>query len=249
MSNDVKWLLGSDFHIPYENPRYVSLWWQVMEWFEPDVIDILGDLDDNSACSKYSDGTPDEVINAVSVYAPLVKNFFEKCREIRPEAEIHFATGNHEARYDSYLEKKGKALVGLITPELLWGTDTYGIDLSHYNNPPIHRFGDIYVHHGIYSVANTGTKMLDEFGVSIIQGHSHRASATFRSYPLRNEQLRAYEIGHMTDIYSSGMSYDRKHNWQAGFAIAHIVNDFPHIQLISINSDFEAVVDGKLFKA
>lgn len=717
MTNDLKWMLGSDFHIPYENPKYMSLWWQVMEWFQPDVIDILGDLDDNSACSKYSDGKPDEVVSAVAVYAPLVKNFFATCREKRPDAEIHFATGNHEcsavtntsiptregfktfydittedevlsiddngnavwvkiqkihhypgihevykmnnqsvrgsftsnhrlihldshgrrveklmaeayemsslkfitsgtnpkkdlasvsdedirllawcltdssvtttkkqwvfyqsepkhtrisdildslkipyretirnrniteidgkilkkapspqheyavsaedipwpvethweipsivnsfskrqfdiflkewqytdgteptggkgsvviycsvdkkrrdlmtlliqnaysvseteyrtghwrlnisdktsarafwkgksgtpiektlsdeegvfcitvetgtffmesggsihltgnSRYDDYIERKGKALKGLITPEILWGTDTHGIDLSYYNNPPVHRFGDIYVHHGPYAMKDSGAtamKMIDEFGVSCIVGHcfsadteiltdngwkrytdinvgtsvmtlnrssksyeyqevsdkyvydtfkelvkiendqvdlmvthghgmvyidrdgefretiagkmpgknwllpsingdrlvksedisvipyednvwcvtvpnhtlvvrrngkvvttmnTHRQSNVYRSYPLRGEVLRSYELGHMTDIYSSGMAYDRKHDWQPGFAIAHIVNDYPHISLISINNDFECVVDGKLFKA
>lgn len=251
MSNDLKWLIGSDFHIPYENPRYMDIWWQVMDWFEPDVIDILGDLDDNSACSKYSDGQPDEVMSAVAVYAPLVKNFFATCREKRPRAEIHFATGNHEQRYDDYIGRKGKALKGLITPEILWATDTHGIDLSYYNNPPVHRFGDIFVHHGPYAMANSGAtamKMIDEFGVSCVVGHTHRASFVGRSYPLRNEKLRSYEIGHMTDINSSGMSYDRKHDWQAGFAIAHIVNDYPHISLVQINENYECMVDGKLFR-
>lgn len=249
MTNDLKWLIGSDFHIPYENPKYMSLWWQVMEWFQPDVIDILGDLDDNSACSRFSDGKPDEVLSAVKVYAPLVHRFFEKTREISPDSQVHFATGNHEKRYDDYIDKKAPALKDFITPELLWGTDTHRIELSYYDNPPVHRFGDMFVHHGPYALKDSGAsamKMIDEFGVSCIVGHSHRQSAVFRSYPLRDEKLRAYELGHMTDIWSAGMSYDRKHDWQPGFAIGHIVNDYPHISLISIHDD-TCVVDGKKF--
>lgn len=250
MSNDLKWLIGSDFHIPYENKRYMKIWWDVMEWFNPDVVDILGDLDDNSACSKYSDGKPDEVINAASKYAPMVKQFFEKTRGIVPDAQVHFATGNHEIRYDDYIARKAPALAGLITEDMLWGTDQYGIELSYYNNPPVHRFGPMYVHHGMYALSTSGAsvkKMVDEFGVSCIVGHSHRQGAVFKTFKLKNEVQRGYELGHMTDVTSSGMSYDNRHDWQPGFAIAHIVNDYPHVQLVSISPDYTCVVDGKKF--
>lgn len=174
MGNDLKWLIGSDFHIPYEDPTAMSIWWQVMEWLKPDVIDILGDLDDNSACSRYSDGTADEVINATAMYSEFVKQFFAKTRELNPDSQIHFATGNHEIRFDDYINKKAKAFKGLITPELLWGTDTHGIELSYYDKPPVHRFGDIWVHHGLHALTESGAsvrKMVDDFGVSCIVGH------------------------------------------------------------------------------
>lgn len=253
MSNDLKWLIGSDFHIPYENPQYMSIWWQVQEWFNPDVIDILGDLDDNSACSRYSDGKPDEVLNAASKYSPMVKQFFAKTREISPDAQVHFATGNHEIRYDDYISKKAPALSGLITPELLWGTDQHGIELSYYNNPPVHRFGDMFVHHGLYALKDSGSsvaKIIDDYGVSCIVGHSHRQGAYFKTYKLRNETLRGYELGHMTDVYSAGMSYDTKHNWQPGFAVAFIENgEYPHVELVSISQNGTAYVAGRKFSA
>lgn len=256
MSNDLKWLIGSDFHIPYENPRYMDLWWQVQKWFKPDVVDILGDLDDNSACSRYSDGSPDEVINMVSKYAPLVHKFFEDLRSNSPDAQIHFATGNHEQRYDDYMDKKAPALRGLVTPEVLWGTESAGVELSYYNNPPVHRFGDVFVHHGPYAAKGSGNsvnKVLDDYGVSCIVGHSHRQGAVFKTFQLRNEIKRGYELGHMTDVNSSGMAYDTLHDWQPGFAIAHIENgEWPHISLISIQETSRGVscfVDGKLFTA
>ena len=38
-------------------------------------------------------------------------------------------------------------------------------------------------------------------------------------------------------------------NWPAGFAVAHVVNGYPHIQLIQITRDYTCVVDGKTFTA
>ena len=77
-----------------------------------------------------------------------------------------------------------------------------------------------------------------------------------QKYELRNETLRAYELGHMTDVRSSGMSYATHHPWNAGFAIGYIEDNcsftddgyFPHIELVSINEDYECYVSGKLFK-
>ena len=230
----------------------MSLWWQVMDWFKPEVIDILGDYDDNSACSRYSDGTPDEVMNASSKYVPQVQEFFGTLREKNPNGQIHVATGNHEIRYDDYMAKKAPAIMDLITPEVLWKADTYGLELSYYNNPPVHRFGDIWVHHGPYALKDSGSsvaKVMDEYRISCIVGHSHRQAAVFKTYELRNEVLRGYELGHMTDIKSSGMAYTALHDWQPGFAVGHIEGDYPHIQLVTISPDFSCVVDGKLFKA
>ncbi len=72
------------------------------------------------------------------------------------------------------------------------------------------------------------------------------------TYELRNngegETLRGYEIGHMCDEKSDGMKYSQHHDWQKGFAIAHIVNDYPHIQMIHVSPDYSCVVDGKVFK-
>lgn len=230
----------------------MSLWWQVQKWFKPDVIDILGDLDDACPVSRYADGKPAEVVGAVATYAPLVQDFFKALRGNSPDAQIHFATGNHEQRYDDYTARKAAAYDGLITPELLWKTDTYGIELSYYNNPPVHRFGDIFVHHGPYALKNSGEsvrKVIDEYQVSAIVGHSHRQAAVFKTYELRNEMRRGYELGHMTDIKSPGMGYTALHDWQPGFAVATIVDDYPHIDLITISPDYKCVVYGKVFSA
>lgn len=248
--SDLKWVLASDFHIPFHNKRWLDMWFDVVKWYRPDVVDILGDLDDACPVSRFADGTTAEIEGAVVTYAPLIKRFFQDLREMLPDAQIHFATGNHEIRYDAYLEKKAPALKGLITPQLLWGTDDSGVELSYYNNPPVHRFGDLYVHHGPYALqagGNSVRKVLDDFNVSAVVGHSHRQAYVAKSYPLSNTELRGYELGHMTDIYSTGMGYDLKHDWQAGFATAHIVDGYPHVSLIGIN-DNTCVVDGKVFK-
>jgi len=109
------------------------------------------------------------------------------------------------------------------------------------------------VHHGL-SIADTGAvrKDIDDLQISLIRGHSHRIASHFQTYELPvatgGRTIRGYEIGHMCDEKSDGMKYTQNHNWQKGFAIAHIENgQHPHVQIVEISPNYTCVVDGKLF--
>lgn len=272
MTNDLKWMLGSDFHFPYQENRYVDLWFQVMDWFKPDVVDYLGDVSDQDCYARFSDGRSNEFLNqikdaAITGILPIVienekqtRDFYSLTRGRLPNAEIFSALGNHDIRVFDYADKKMRDLVESITPEALWDFKNLGMDYIYYSSLPKQRFGDIHVHHGVAISKHAGESVradIDNFGVSIVRGHSHRMGAYFKSYELRDEVLRGYEIGHSADIKSSGMSYTQVHNWQPGFAIAHIESGvagtvdgyYPHIQLIHISPQFTCVVDGKKFSA
>lgn len=78
-----KWIFVGDLQIPFHDKRAVALFMKVMKWWKPDIIDIVGDIDDQLEYSKFSDGTTDEFFNV------LVKNQkeIEKVEAIRAKAE------------------------------------------------------------------------------------------------------------------------------------------------------------------
>ena len=246
---DLKWMTASDLHIPYHNKRYLSMWFDVIRWWKPDVVDILGDLDDACPVSKYSAGLPIETEEKVVTYAPLIQDFFKDLRAIVPKAEIHFATGNHEARYDAYTDRNAPAYAGLITPELLWHTDKHGIELSYYSAPPVKRYGGFYVHHGPYAIkggGNSAMKVVDEYHVSTIVGHTHCQAMVSKTFELRDEILTGIELGNLVDLDSPGMQYARLRDWQPGFAVLHVDGETAHPQMVPI-VDNSCWVDGKRF--
>jgi hypothetical protein len=51
MSNDLKWMISSDQQFPYQDDKMIALWFKVMKWFKPDVVDYLGDTDDQACYS------------------------------------------------------------------------------------------------------------------------------------------------------------------------------------------------------
>jgi predicted phosphodiesterase len=271
MTNDLKWMISSDQQIPYHDPRAIELWFKVMKAWKPDVVDILGDTDDQACYSRFTEGRSAEFLNLHksgdgTTILPLAQSeargaaeFFAQCKTTAKRgAELFTALGNHDVRVFDYFDKKLPEYIESISPESLWGLDSLGFSYIYYGDLPKHRYGDIYVHHGVAVSQNAGEsvrKDVENFGVSIIRGHSHRAGTFYKTFELTNTLQRGFEIGHMSDEKSDGMGYTNMHNWQKGFAIAHIesgstVTDdgyYPHIQFIEITPDYTCVVDGKKF--
>ncbi len=251
MNNDLKWMMVSDVHFPRHDPRKVELFLKVMKWFKPDAVDLLGDIDDADSTSRWAADKPLEMsISLEDGGVRETRQFLKDIRKIVPNADCHFHDGNHGwTRHGEYLAKKAPQFLELVTPDTLYDYSNAGFEWHNWNEPPVQRFGDIYGHHGESISKHAGESVrndVNNWGVSLVRGHSHRMGAYFQTYNLSGQELRGYEIGHLCD--EDQMDYSIQKNWQAGFAVAHVVNDYPHMQLIQIH-DYTCVVDGKIFQA
>lgn len=65
MTEQLKWAFVGDLQIPYHDKRAVDLFLKVMKSWKPDVIDVVGDIDDQLEYSSFSDGTTDEFFNQI----------------------------------------------------------------------------------------------------------------------------------------------------------------------------------------
>ncbi len=65
MTTVQKWAFVGDLQIPYEDKRAVALFLKVMKSWKPDMIDVVGDIDDQLEYSSFSDGTTDEFFNQI----------------------------------------------------------------------------------------------------------------------------------------------------------------------------------------
>ena len=108
MKGVFKWGFVGDLQQPYDDKRAVALFLKVMKHWEPDAVDVVGDIADFLEYSRFSDGTTDEfmnqlpkgdVVDALDYYISSgkeTKRFFEELRAAAPKADIHFSEGNHE---------------------------------------------------------------------------------------------------------------------------------------------------------
>ena len=263
MSDIFKWAFVGDLQIPYEDPRAVALWFKVMKWWKPNAIDFVGDIDDQLEYSRFSDGTSDDFfaqlkkeedpspLPFIKKNAQGAKSFYEKVRKQHPDADLHLSMGNHDIRVFKYIDKKAPGYNDLVTPNTLWGVDDYGITHRFYHEPPFERFAKVYVHHGTTISSTTSTTIrqdIDNFGISMVRGHSHRAAVVFKHYPLSGLKLSGMETGHMCKPDSYGFEYTVNHDWQQGFGLGYLVDDHVTLNFVPISSDYTCVVDGKFFQ-
>lgn len=268
-----KFMIGNDFHFPAQDDKAIDLWFQVMRYWKPDQIDLLGDISDGTEYSRHVTGGTteffnkhnfqknenkeynlDEVVEQVMENERPAREFIAKNRQVRRKAEIHWYDGNHEMdRVRDYFDKYYPLASEHVTAENLYGLDKVKAHVHMYGEEPVQRHGDLHLHHGNMTGTNAGDsvkKHIDAFGVSMVIGHCHRVSHTNKTFNLRGEVLRGYENGHMCDKTSPLMNYTNNKNWQQGFMVGMVDdNGYAHINQVAITSDYTCMVNGKIFSA
>lgn len=262
MSDVEKHAFIGDLQIPWHDQRALTLWMKIMKWWKPTAITAVGDIDDQLEYSSFSDGTTDEFFNrlkkdetlnpmpVIVENAAQAKKFYTDLRKQHKEADIHACLGNHDIRIFGYIDKKAPEWVGEVTPNSLWGLDDLGITWTHYDDKPFVRLADIYVHHGA-TISSSGLAVkndIENYGISLIRGHDHRGGVVYKSYPIVGKQLVGMGTGHMCSPELYGLRYTINPSWELGFGIAHVYNGKAQLEFVPITSDYECVVDGRLFK-
>lgn len=267
-----KFMIGNDFHFPAQDDRAVDLWFQVMRYWRPDEIDLLGDISDGTEYSRHVAGgtteffnkhdipKEDKVYNLDAVLDQIMENerpareFIAENRRVRKKASIHVWDGNHEwPRIYDYFDKYYPEALHYISPHAVYGLDKVKAEYHWYSDEPVQRHGDLYLHHGNMVGTNAGDsvkKHIDTFGVSMVIGHCHRIAHINKTFNLRGEVLRGYENGHMCDKNSPLMGYTNSKNWQQGFMIGLVDDDGrAHVNQIQITDDYTCMVNGRIFSA
>src|SRR4051812_46464649 len=97
-----------------------------MKWFKPQAVDLLGDIDDADSTSRWALG-PEAQVPILEGGVLDTRNFLAEINALVPDADKHFFDGNHGwYRHEKYLLKNSPAVIGIITPELLYESEKSG---------------------------------------------------------------------------------------------------------------------------
>ncbi len=212
--------------------------------YDPDLLAAVGEQAD-----IYAPELPTtDPLPFVKSHADAAREFYSDMRKQHKNADIHSSLGNHDIRVFDYIDRKAPEIKDEVTPNFLWGLDDLGITWRLYHEPPLKRFADIHVHHGLTS-SDTGMAVkgdIEKLQISLLRGHDHKGGVVHRTFPIVPKTLVGIGAGHLCDPWSYGMQYANNPQWEQGFVIVHVVNDVAFPQFIRIQ-DYTCVVDGKLF--
>lgn len=221
----LKMIFQPDTHLENRDEKALCVFMQFVEWYNPDIYCIGGDLIDAEGISHWpaKGMKPRRFIPEVL----LAREFLKKLKSITNCAQYIYLEGNHEdwinqamaARMPEFFD--GLEEIGLM-PDLssLLDLKRYGFDLIPVNE--ILKIGKAHFTHGLYCGANHPKKHLDVIKGNIYYGHLHDVFSTHQ--PSINGFLEAASLGCLCRLDAPFLK-GKPSNWAHAFGIFEFFKD------------------------
>lgn len=237
-----------DTHIPFHHARAWMLTLEILNWWRPDTIVILGDFFDFYAPSRF-DKSPKRQQRLVDELA-FSRGFLDQL-ESMGASRLVYLEGNHENRLARYVTSNAPALdglPGLSVPEVLkldaWEYLPYRKRL---------KIGDAHVSHDVDNkcgVTAIRRSLVSEMRSTII-GHIHRAG-TEVMMNADGDRLIGQSFGWLGD--AEQIDYRDKataaREWPLGIGVGYY--DDKHLDahpVVYANNGSRACLEGKVFRS
>lgn len=245
--NYEKAVVISDIHLPFEDKKALSLLYQFLKSFKPDILFILGDFIDCLTISKFP-VPPNNVKHLVDECQAgrEVLSIFRKILGKQPR--IVYIYGNHEYRLQSYIISRCRDLWGLegLSIQDQLHSDEYDVEVVTQDlKENYYQYGKLYLGHFNKASKYTIFNLVEQRGVSICQAHTHKLRGFYKRL-FNDVYLGGWETGCLCSLEPSWML---KPDWQHGITIIYkekIGNHFFVEQIPII--DYKFFYGGKLYQ-
>lgn len=221
-----KYMVAPDWHSPYENKPLTDRVINLISNMHLDGFVISGDFLDLFALGSYNADSLGLLKGSwdLGEEYELGRNLFDRINQALPDSctEKIWIFGNHEDRYFREKNKGDRAKYGsaLMHPAEALQAYQKGWKVLENWMHDSYSLGDIDVVHGLSTCVNVAKKMLEDYGSSVIFGHTHR----FQVYGAGKHI--AYNIGWLGDGDNKAFGYmykkHRVNKWMNGFAFVNV---------------------------
>jgi predicted phosphodiesterase len=229
-------------HVPYHDKETLDLVIKFGKSLKPDKLFILGDYMDMYSISKF-DRNPERVTNLQQEFTSGKETLYRIIDEIEP-MKVIFTEGNHEDRLRKFIWNN-PVLHGCIDIKDKLGINEFNIEYYEYGKNYVYKDKLIYTHGNKinkYS-AYTAKNMLDDLGLSVITGHTHKMGTHYRTDYSGAKVAAENGCLCQTDL---ALDWFRKEviDWQKGITVIKWVEDRFNIHQICIPKD-KFIIYGK----
>lgn len=258
LTSDFTALVWGDVHFPFQSEAAVFILKQVAADVSPELLINLGDTYDFYSISDYRP-PKDEEKDLQRTLNLGTKHLAEMLEIAEPDRAV-FLGGNHEDRWTRMmlkaredirfreLLKVPKIKRSLDFQEII-GFDELGYEYRPYKESKPFVLGDkLVVMHGHYANKYAARKHLDDFGLSVLFGHTHRIQS-FTRRDIRGQEA-GFNIGCLCDLQPH---YDEAQtDWHNGFALVDFaeIDGEPYFDVTQVRiHDGKAVVGSAVYTA
>jgi hypothetical protein len=229
MSKVRKTIVLSDMQVPFHSKKALSIVEQYMADERWDEYVNIGDFLDLEMFSSFTKDAPRKVETR------RVKSDFEMANEIldrhqeiirknNPKANYTLLLGNHEARCERFVDAH-PTLEGFLDIEKDLRLKERGFKCVRcYPNGEAHSVGKLKLIHGIYVGPNAARKTIENFGESVMTGHTHSMTVASKSRWGDNNALQGFTIGCLCDMRQDYVGRNPT-EWALGFAVIYTLEN------------------------
>ena len=213
----------SDIHVPYHNIDSITAALNFCKKDKPDALLLNGDTID---CHKLSRYTKDPKKRNFKLELDTFKAMFE-IFEKQLKCKIYFKIGNHEERYEHFLQEKAGELIGVEEFEFenIIKARARGIEIIGDKRPmKLNGLWGIHGHEyvgGISAPVNPARGLFLKSKVSCFQGHNHQTSEHTEP-TLSGKMVTTWSLGCMSELHPAYMPLNK---WNHGFAMVDLADN------------------------
>ena len=247
-------LVFNDLHYRFQDDKAIELTLKAGDTLEPDYIFINGDLIDNWEISKFHKSSKMRSKAALNKELEDARKFLTDLRHRFPAATIFYIGGNHEYRWDVYIEANAKELIGLRGLSLEEQLDLDKLDIKWvyrglkesswlWGKLVIGHFDRVSKHSSM-----TAKLLVEDKGISLIQAHCHRGGMFYKR--IYDRILVGTENFCLCDL---NPPYIDRPNWQQGFSVVYkdknsdLFSVSPH-PIIKVGSRYRVMFEGNILE-
>lgn len=239
MNTTQRVMVWPDLQFPYTDMAFFKRLLRVARSYKPDKVVQIGDLIDLPEVSSWTKAQHGEYAGTLQASLDGCTDMLIEIRKACPNAEIHVKAGNHDERFEKYVNQYAPALSGLRSSRLDEQLGMPGLGIS-YERRPFLLSPDTLVLHGherAYSSVPGKYELerIKQHGMSVITGHTHTPILVTTAQAVGFDQTHFFgmNVGHAMDVKQIGYVKDGFINWCQGFGLLEIDNGVTYPTLIT----------------
>ena len=238
-----RYIILPDLHIPYHNYEACELIVRLKNEESFDGIVFSGDILDMTSLSSHNIGTrnPGQTLSAEYDAGDY---WIERLSSgIKHKV---FIWGNHENRYNRFMEKAESQKLGsaMLSPIEGLKLKEKGFEIIDSYPDGIFVLGDLIIMHGIDASVNAARSHLTKTWSNVMFGHTHR-------YGIFSEHGKvSYNIGNLVNKNADVFKYSNwtgRDNWYTSFAVVNVILGKSYVNIIEIK-DNTFVYNGRVYR-
>ena len=210
----------SDIHVPYHNIPSLTAAIDFCKKQKPDALLLNGDTID---CHKLSRFTKDPQKRNFKQELDIFKALFQVFKK-ELNCKIYFKIGNHEERYEHFLQEKAGELIGIEEFDFnnILKARAEGIEIIGDKRPM--QIGGLWGIHGheyvggITAPVNPARGLFNRGKVTCFQGHNHQTSEHTEP-TLSGKMITTWSLGCLSELHPAYMPLNK---WNHGFAMVEL---------------------------